>query len=742
MEACVARAGRVRRILVDRVPRLLDIDQAFPREELSVPPVPCRQDAIEEVDPPRNAFHKIVWHAGTHQVPRPIHRQQRSRLLDRVVHDLGGFADAQPADSVGVEPQTHGLARADFPQIRKDPALNDPELGLAAIRDAFFAYHGTNETSPTARCPAKRPLHRGPGFRLGRGVGRAFVEHHSDIRSQAQLRLNRQLRGHIPFGTVEMRPEAYALLVDSTHVAEAEHLVSAAVGKDRSVPTHEPVQAAEPGNEAVARPQQQMIGVRQDHLRTDVDEVPIDNGLDSALSTDGHERRRPHDTMRGAQLCTPRMTVMVRHAKLESRRHCGILADDVRRRPVARTGGSGHTATFEPSNRTLQDVKRLRVGVIYGGRSGEHEVSLASAASVIAGLDRDRYEPIPIRIERNGRWTLADRPPTALSAADVIEQSRLETARVVRPARETYLLPRPGDENLLTIERGTHAGQDSYERAIVTGVGLDVVFPVLHGPYGEDGTIQGLLELANVPYVGAGVLASSTGMDKTIMKVLFAGRRLPIVKHVVIRRHEWIADRAAAVRTILDRITLPAFVKPANLGSSVGVSKAGDEPGLCTAVDLAADFDRKIIIEAAVPEAREIECAVIGNDDPEVSVPGEIIPAREFYDYEAKYLDSTSLLIVPAELAPNRTATIQRLAREAFLAIDGAGLARVDFLLAGQSGEIYVSEVNTIPGFTTISMFAKLWAASGIEYPVLLDRLIQLALERYTAKQQLRTSFL
>ena len=444
--------------------------------------------------------------------------------------------------------------------------------------------------------------------------------------------------------------------------------------------------------------------------------------------------------MRGLQLATPRTTVTVGHAKLERRRHCGILADDVPSSAGRAGRGGGHTATLEPSNRTLQDVKRLRVGVIYGGRSEEHEVSLASAASVIASLDRDRYEPVPIRIERDGCWTLADRPPTAISAADVIEQARLEAARAVRPTRETHLLPRPGDENLLTIERGAYPGPDGDERAIVTGAGLDVVFPVLHGPYGEDGTVQGLLELANVPYVGAGVLASATGMDKAVMKVLFASRRLPIVKHVVIHRHEWIADRATTVRTVLGRIGLPAFAKPANLGSSVGVSKAIDESGLRAAVDLAASFDRKIIVEAAVPKAREIECAVIGNDDPEVSVPGEVIPAREFYDYEAKYLDSASQLVVPAELAPNQTETIRRLAREAFLAIDGAGLARVDFLLAGRNGKIFVSEVNTIPGFTTISMFVKLWAASGIEYPALLDRLIQLALERYAEKQQLRTS--
>ena len=380
--------------------------------------------------------------------------------------------------------------------------------------------------------------------------------------------------------------------------------------------------------------------------------------------------------------------------------------------------------------------------MIYGGRSGEHEVSLASAASVIANLDRARYEPVPIRIERDGRWSLADRPPADLPAAEVIEQARLEATRGPRPVRETHLLPRPGGENLVTIERATSPSPNDAERSIVTGLGLDVVFPVLHGPYGEDGTVQGLLELAGVPYVGAGVLGSAVCMDKTTAKTILAAHRLPTVKYVVILRRDWLADRAAALRGLLDRVVLPVFVKPANLGSSVGISKATNEGSLGTAIDLAADFDRKVIVETAVPKAREIECAVIGNDQPQASVPGEIIPSREFYDYEAKYLDAGSQIVIPAPLTAEQTETVRRHAVEAFLALDCAGMARVDFLLARRSGKIYISEVNTIPGFTTISMFAKMWAASGLEYPALLDRLIQLAIERNAEKQHLRTTLL
>jgi D-alanine-D-alanine ligase len=369
-------------------------------------------------------------------------------------------------------------------------------------------------------------------------------------------------------------------------------------------------------------------------------------------------------------------------------------------------------------------------------------VSIASAASVIKNLDRARYEPVGIRIEKDGRWTIADRVPTAISAAEVIEQARLHSARHIRPGRETVLLPHPSDETIITIARRS-GGKDStdVEQAVVTGLGLDVVFPVLHGPYGEDGTVQGLLELANVPYVGAGVLASSVGMDKAAMKMMFAARGLPICAWQWFVRADWDGGR----ERVLDRLLplgLPLFVKPANLGSSVGISKVKADSDLPAAIEAALEFDRKVVVEAAVAEAREIECAVLGNHAPEASVPGEVIPSREFYDYEAKYLDDASRTVIPAELAPEQTAEVQRLSIEAFKAIDAAGLSRVDFLLSRGNGAIFVNEINTIPGFTTISMYAKMWEASGVPYPALVDRLIQLALERHADKQRLRTSIL
>ena len=355
-------------------------------------------------------------------------------------------------------------------------------------------------------------------------------------------------------------------------------------------------------------------------------------------------------------------------------------------------------------------MKTLRVGVIYGGRSGEHEVSVASAASIFKHLDRGRYEAVPIRIEKDGRWTLGAKAPQALAAADVLEQTGTEALQPVEPT------------------------------AAVTGNGIDVVFPVLHGPYGEDGTVQGLLELANVPYVGAGVLGSAAGMDKAVMKTLFAAHGLPIVRHEVVLRREWARDPASTTTRVSQALQYPVFVKPANLGSSVGISKAKSAAAFADAMALALQFDRKIVVEAAVPDAREIECAVLGNDEPEASIPGEIIPSREFYDYEAKYLDEGSRLLIPAPLTDEQAALVRRLAIDAFRAVEGAGMARVDFLLARATGDLFVNEVNTIPGFTTISMYPKLWDASGVPYPALLDRLITLALERHAEKQQLRTS--
>jgi D-alanine-D-alanine ligase len=383
-------------------------------------------------------------------------------------------------------------------------------------------------------------------------------------------------------------------------------------------------------------------------------------------------------------------------------------------------------------------MKRLRIGVLYGGRSGEHEVSLASAAAVFGNLDRARYEPVAIRIEKDGRWSIAERPPTTMSAAEVIEQARLDSARPSRAGREVHLVAHPSDDTILSIDRSRDA--EGSGQAMVTGLNLDVIFPVLHGPYGEDGTMQGLLELANVPYVGAGVLASSVGMDKGVMKIVFAAHGLPVFAYTVVKRLDWERHPEETLSAIEQDLGYPLFVKPANLGSSVGISKAKNRPALRTAMELAGSFDRRIIVEAAVPDAREIECAVLGNDDPQASLPGEVIPSREFYDYEAKYIDDGSQTIIPADLPPATTEQIRRLSIEAFRAIDCAGMARVDFLMSRKDGTIYVNEINTIPGFTTISMYSKMWAASGVSYAELLDRLISLAIERHAAKQQLRTS--
>jgi D-alanine-D-alanine ligase len=375
-------------------------------------------------------------------------------------------------------------------------------------------------------------------------------------------------------------------------------------------------------------------------------------------------------------------------------------------------------------------MTKLRVGVIYGGRSGEHEVSLASAAAVFKNLDPERYDAVPILIAKDGRWTLPPSAPKLEAAADAIAASK---GAPVERGREAHLVAHPGGDALLTVDA-------TQPHAALSSVPLDVVFPILHGPYGEDGTVQGLLELANLPYVGAGVLASSVGMDKAAMKLVFAAKGLPICDYEVVLKRDWQRDPQTVLTTIVNRLGFPLFVKPANLGSSVGISKAKHAAELRTAMDLAAEFDRKIVVEAAVPKAREIECAVLGNDEPEASIPGEIISSREFYDYEAKYLDEGSRSVIPAPITPAQAEEVRARAIDAYKAIDCAGMARVDFLLAGDTGMLYVNEVNTIPGFTTISMYGKMWEASGVSYPQLLDRLIALAIERHAEKQGLRTS--
>ena len=384
-------------------------------------------------------------------------------------------------------------------------------------------------------------------------------------------------------------------------------------------------------------------------------------------------------------------------------------------------------------------VKRLRVAILYGGRSGEHEVSLASAAAVFANLDRARYEPTAVRIEKDGRWVLPDRPPSAASAAEVIDQVRRDAGRL-RGGREVVLPPRPGADTLFALDRRAAGADGEASTVTVAGLGVDIVFPVLHGPLGEDGTIQGLLELAGIPYVGCGVLASAAGMDKLVMKTLFRAQGLRVPDWVAVDGHAWAVAPADVTRRIEQALAYPLFVKPANMGSSLGVSKVTSADQLADAVELAVEFDRRVVVEAAVDTPREIECAVLGNELAEASAPGEIVPSREFYDYEAKYIDDGSRPIIPAALDASTADEIRQQALRAFHAIDGAGLARVDFLLSRATGELFVNEINTMPGFTTISMFAKLWAASGVDYPALVDRLIALGFERHKEKQRLRTS--
>jgi D-alanine-D-alanine ligase len=358
-------------------------------------------------------------------------------------------------------------------------------------------------------------------------------------------------------------------------------------------------------------------------------------------------------------------------------------------------------------------VKKLRVGIVYGGRSGEHEVSVVSAASIFKHLDRTRYDPVPVFIEKGGRWVLGGKAPEVLSAGSV---GKTPTGGALQPTEPS---------------------------AAVAGSGFDVIFPVLHGPYGEDGTVQGLLELANVPYVGAGVLGSAVGMDKAIMKTLFAAAGLPIVPHLTVLHRDWLRDAASLTKHAADRLRFPLFVKPANLGSSVGISKAASSSDLPAAMELAFQFDRKAVVEAGVPNTREIECAVLGNDDPEASVPGEVVVTHRdgFYSYDAKYLDPDgAALKIPADLPAATAERVRRVSVEAFRALELSGMARVDFLLDGKTGDLYLNEVNTIPGFTAISMYPKMWEASGLPYPALLDRLIALALERHEEKQRLRTS--
>ncbi|MBS1800207.1 MAG: D-alanine--D-alanine ligase [Acidobacteria bacterium] len=395
--------------------------------------------------------------------------------------------------------------------------------------------------------------------------------------------------------------------------------------------------------------------------------------------------------------------------------------------------------------------KKLRIGILFGGRSGEHEVSLLSAASILKAIDRAKYDVVPIGITREGRWVTSHDAQALLTGRSAPENPLLAgdpeatpTAAVIRRGEAIIVPPVPA-ESLQPLELSASTELALHRPTL----DIDVVFPVLHGTFGEDGTIQGLFELADIAYVGSGVLGSAAGMDKDAMKKLFSAAGLPQTPYLSMLRSEWRADAKKATKKIEAALKYPLFVKPANLGSSVGISKVHDRSELAPAMDLAASFDRKLVIEQGVggpgAKPRELEVAVLGNDAPEASVVGEIVPGAEFYDYEAKYLSDASVPIIPAKLTAAESKQIRQMAIEAFKACDCAGLARVDFLMepvkkgAKKKPRIYLNEINTLPGFTSISMYPKLWAASGLPYKKLIDRLIQLAIERHKEKQQ--TSF-
>jgi D-alanine-D-alanine ligase len=389
-------------------------------------------------------------------------------------------------------------------------------------------------------------------------------------------------------------------------------------------------------------------------------------------------------------------------------------------------------------------MKKLRVGILFGGRSGEHEISLLSAASVFKAIDTSKYEVVPIGITKDGRWLTASDAEKLLhgkageGARPTLRAGDPDTtasAAVLQNGEAVVFPPEPHNSSMTPFQTDAPV-----RRASDRAINVDIIFPVLHGTFGEDGTIQGLLELADIPYVGAGVLGSAAGMDKDIMKSLFRAAGLAIVKHVTVLRSEWESAPKKVQKLVESNLKYPVFVKPANLGSSVGISKARDRKELGPAIDEAAKFDRKIVIEEGVGgkknKAREIECSVLGNDNAQASVPGEIVPSAEFYDYSAKYLDEGSQLIIPAKLTKAETKKVQELAIAGFHAVDCSGLARVDFLMDPKSRKIYLNEINTMPGFTSISMYPKLWAASGVEYSELISRLIQLGLDRHAEKKR------
>ena len=360
--------------------------------------------------------------------------------------------------------------------------------------------------------------------------------------------------------------------------------------------------------------------------------------------------------------------------------------------------------------------RKIRVGVLFGGRSAEHEVSVSSARSMLEAIDRDQYELVMVGISREGRWLVAEDAQRLLEAGEVSEDGLV-------PVALDYM----GTRELVGPARNA------------VGQAIDVIFPILHGPYGEDGTVQGLMELADVAYVGSGVLGSAVGMDKEMMKRVFKAEGLPQVEYRVLRRSWWESDRAGVLVELEDQFEYPVFVKPVNLGSSVGVSKADDGQGLEKAIDEAAQYDYKIVIEAEAAGCREIEVAILGNEEPEASVVGEIVPGNEFYDYNAKYVDDNSDSIIPARVSPATQEAVRVMGIKAFQAVEAWGLSRVDFFVRESDEAIFINEINTIPGFTPISMYPKLWEASGVSYGALVDRLIRLGMERHEDKQQPRT---
>ena len=363
---------------------------------------------------------------------------------------------------------------------------------------------------------------------------------------------------------------------------------------------------------------------------------------------------------------------------------------------------------------------KIRVGVIFGGRSGEHEVSLVSASSIIKALDKNKYDVTLIGVTKDGKW---------LSSSETLKLFKNNNIELDL-MNEKYLLPDPEKKGLFSISDSSVGIQK-----------LDVIFPVLHGTYGEDGTIQGLLELANIAYVGAGVLASAVGMDKVIQKKIFLQEGLPVADFIYFTRENFESDIDGWVEKIEAKLGYPNFVKPANSGSSVGINKAHNIDELLNSIKEAFIYDRKVLVERSIENAREIECAVLGGDFPEVSIPGEIISSNEFYDYDAKYVDGKSEAIIPAQISDTIANEIRHLAKEAFMSIDCYGMARVDFFLSREDNKIYLNEINTIPGFTKISMFPKLWEATGIGYSELIDKLIYLALNKHKEKTSLKTTY-